>query len=343
VFGIDFDVLIPETQAMLGNITGFGTNVMTWTGDVPDDSTAIVYNLSYDTPSGNGWNLVMLPLHHGAPEPAVMMASDLYYELVGLGLDPLTVAYRVSGGGWVSIVDLGGTIYFDFEIHPGQVYLLWVNNDGVWPAYARSGGAPEPVNAGFEPSEVGIEMPKSSIIPVYTADGGIVEALEVTAIWGDQSIICSYQNGIARVEFSDFDGIIPGVEIQVVFEGEGYLGQTTIAAPNGPVDVAKEVYLERSTPTLPEEFVLYANVPNPFNPTTAIKFDLPEAVRCDLSVYNLNGRKVRTLISEDIQAGYHRAVWDGRDDTGKELPGGIYFYKLSAGDFSAQRRMLFVK
>ncbi len=343
VFGIDFDVVTPGREAMLGSIAGFGSASVRWTGDLPGDSTLIQYNLSYDVGSGNGWNLVMLPLHHGAPEPSVMMASDLFYELDAMGLDPLTVAYRVPGGGWVSIVELGGTIYFDFEIHPGQVYLLWVNSNGTWPSYARSGGSPEPVNADFEPSDAGIEMPKSSIIPVSTENGEEIERLEATAISGDQTVDCSFENGIVRVEFSNFDGITPGVEVQVVFDGGSYTGQTVIAVPNGPVDIAKEVVLEGTAPALPDEFVLHANVPNPFNPTTAIKFDLPEDVRCDLTVYNLNGRKVRTLVSEDVQAGYHRVVWDGRDDSGKELPGGVYFYRINAGDYSAQRRMMFVK
>ncbi len=342
VFGIDFDVIDPGLEAMLGNIAGFGSDILAWTGDVPPDSTAIQYNLSYDTPSGNGWNLIMLPIHYGDPEPTTVMASDLYYELDGLGLDPLTVAYRVPGGGWVSIVDLGGTIYFDFEIHPGQVYLIWVNNDGVWPSYARS-GVVDPVEANFEPADIDLDMPKSTVIPVKTEDGGELEELSVTAVWDDQTIDCSYQNGIVRVEFSNFDGIVPGIEVDVLFEGKGYVGQTSVAVPGGPVDQAKEVTLAKTTPTLPDEFALHNNVPNPFNPTTAIKFDLPKEVRCDLSVYNLNGRRVRTLVSEDVEAGYHRVVWNGKDDSGRELPGGVYFYRLNAGEFSAQRRMMFVK
>jgi len=338
VAGFDFDVLNPGLEAMLGSITGFGAAVMTWTGDIPPDSTAIQYALNYEAVASNGWNLIMLPLHHGH----LPMASDLYYELDGLGVDPLTVAYRVAGGGWVSIVDLGGVIYFDFPIYPGQVYLVWVNSDGTWPAYARSGGA-DPVDATFEPTDAGIDMPKSLVIPVYTDDGEELEEVRATAVWGEQSVDCSYQNGVVRVEFSNFDGIVPGTLVDVIIESGEYVAQTSVAVPSGPVEYAKPLYLEQSGSALPDEFALHSNVPNPFNPATSIKIDLPEGTHCDLTIYNLNGRAVRKLVSEDLEAGYHTVIWNGTDNSGRAVPGGIYFYKLTAGDFSSQRRMMLVK
>lgn len=68
--------------------------------------------------------------------------------------------------------------------------------------------------------------------------------------------------------------------------------------------------------------------PNPFNPTTVIRFELPEAGRVDLSIYDVHGRRLRTLVAGELSGGAHERGWDGRDDLGRELPSGSYFARL---------------
>ncbi|MHB2150208.1 carbohydrate-binding module family 20 domain-containing protein [Calditrichota bacterium LG25] len=98
------------------------------------------------------------------------------------------------------------------------------------------------------------------------------------------------------------------------------------------------------TPQTPKEFTLNQNYPNPFNPTTTISFTLPEASRVTLSVYNVLGQKVRTLIDNQLaSAGTHAKQWDGRDEAGHKVASGIYFYKLEAGDFSSIKKMVLMK
>lgn len=92
------------------------------------------------------------------------------------------------------------------------------------------------------------------------------------------------------------------------------------------------------------EFKLNQNYPNPFNPTTTISFSLPEASRVTLAVYNVLGQKVRTLINNQLAtAGFHAKQWDGRDDAGRQVASGIYFYKLEAGNFSSIKKMVLMK
>ena len=92
------------------------------------------------------------------------------------------------------------------------------------------------------------------------------------------------------------------------------------------------------------EFKLNQNYPNPFNPTTTISFSLPEASRVTLAVYNVLGQKVRTLINNQLAtAGLHAKQWDGRDDAGRQVASGIYFYKLEAGNFSSIKKMVLMK
>lgn len=75
--------------------------------------------------------------------------------------------------------------------------------------------------------------------------------------------------------------------------------------------------------------VLHQNAPNPFNPRTTIKFDLSESGPVHLSVFDVAGRLVRTLVDESMPQGSHEAVWDGRDATGQEVGSGSYLARLS--------------
>jgi len=96
-------------------------------------------------------------------------------------------------------------------------------------------------------------------------------------------------------------------------------------------------------PDLPRVAALAQNSPNPFNPTTSIQMALPAAGPVDLVVYGLDGRVVRTLVSEALPAGFHTVAWDGRDDGGLPVASGAYIYRLRAGDFVSSRKMLLLK
>ena len=94
---------------------------------------------------------------------------------------------------------------------------------------------------------------------------------------------------------------------------------------------------------IPGKFALRQNFPNPFNPTTEIRYDLPEEGFVSLAIYNMVGQKVRTLRSETMQPGYHSMVWDGRNDVGSQVATGMYFYSIHTGSFQATKKMLFLK
>lgn len=95
---------------------------------------------------------------------------------------------------------------------------------------------------------------------------------------------------------------------------------------------------------IPQSYTLYQNYPNPFNLPTTIRFDLPQSGRVRLVIYNALGQPVRTLIDADLPArSLHEASWDGRDDGGREVASGVYFYRLDAGRFQKTRRMLLLK
>ena len=94
---------------------------------------------------------------------------------------------------------------------------------------------------------------------------------------------------------------------------------------------------------IPDRFTLKQNYPNPFNPVTRIQFSLSEAGACHLTIFNIKGQVVRTLVSGFRQAGRYTVQWDSRDDNGLPVPSGIYFYRLKAGDQVLTRKMGFIK
>jgi len=93
----------------------------------------------------------------------------------------------------------------------------------------------------------------------------------------------------------------------------------------------------------PSGFALSQNYPNPFNPTTKIEFTLVKSDFVTLQIYDVLGRKVRTLVSEDLPSGYKSVFWDGKNDDGKEVASGVYFYQLKVGNFSEPKKMLLLK
>ena len=96
-------------------------------------------------------------------------------------------------------------------------------------------------------------------------------------------------------------------------------------------------------PVLPKDFWLGQNYPNPLNLETVIEYRLPNDCQVKLTIYNILGQRVKTLINGFQKAGYKRIVWNGRDDSGKEVSSGIYLYKIDAGRHSDVKKMVIVK
>ena len=115
----------------------------------------------------------------------------------------------------------------------------------------------------------------------------------------------------------------------------------------GPINISGTAVDESITDILPTSFKLDQNYPNPFNPSTSIWFDLPARAKVTLTVFNLLGQEVSTLVDEDLPAGRHLSIWDGHSDNGVSVASGIYFYKLIAesGDnqFVETKKMMLLK
>jgi hypothetical protein len=154
------------------------------------------------------------------------------------------------------------------------------------------------------------------IDPDFTpAPGNLVELTTGTA-WTDSSAGVADHYKISSVDFAGNES--------------GPTSPWTTTAADGPA--------------VPTEFALYQNVPNPFNPTTTIRYDVPVGGGAvTLRVYDVHGRLVRTLVDERQSPGQKTVVWQGKDDRGKGIATGVYFYRMTAPGFEVARKMVLLQ
>ena len=94
---------------------------------------------------------------------------------------------------------------------------------------------------------------------------------------------------------------------------------------------------------LPQSFTLEQNYPNPFNPSTTILYNLSNDELVSFEIFNLNGKKVRTLVNEYQNSGPKKVIWNADNNHGRQVPAGIYLYSIVAGNVKQTKKMLLVK
>ena len=117
----------------------------------------------------------------------------------------------------------------------------------------------------------------------------------------------------------------------VMRSGRGFDGNS--ASSKGSADLGE------ISPQSPNTFGLGHNYPNPFNPETKIRFQLPEASYVVVRIFNTLGQEIRMLADQQYEAGHHSVGWDGKDNSGNAVSSGIYFYQLQAGTFTQVKKM----
>ncbi len=108
-------------------------------------------------------------------------------------------------------------------------------------------------------------------------------------------------------------------------------------------EVAGKMTRSMTIENIPDEFVLYSNYPNPFNPITKIDYGLPEASNVQLIIYDILGREVTTLVNGMQEPGYKLITWHGTNAFGKKVGAGMYFYLIQAGDFRQVKKLVLLK
>ena len=179
-------------------------------------------------------------------------------------------------------------------------------------------------------------------IEVASNDGGIFS----TPLEGIQ-LYDGHERGISSVGIFDImgKGNIPASKTEtIVLEiPENATCLSAVGVNENGEEVTVKIDNSRKSATLPREFKLYQNRPNPYNPSTIISYDLPREGNVKLEIFNLLGQKVTTLVDEFQSAGHYEVEWNSTDAVDRALAGGMYFYRLSMDGFSQSRKMLLLK
>ena len=136
--------------------------------------------------------------------------------------------------------------------------------------------------------------------------------------------------------------------IRIILEDD--LGAVTNLGPNDLANLNFQNYIYVSNTILgsnnenmPNQYLLHQNYPNPFNPITTLRYNVPEKVIVKISIFDISGNPIKTLVNEIKSAGYYYARWDAVNDKGQSVSAGVYFCKIQAGNFVKTKKMILLK
>ncbi len=179
-------------------------------------------------------------------------------------------------------------------------------------------------------------------------------------IIGDYAFTSYYYSGFRVFDISDPTNIkvVAEYDTSPTTSREGFGGAFGVYpfAPSGNIYVSDQTGLyifkfdgkitgiiTAESNEIPTEFTLGQNYPNPFNPDTKIDYSLATRSDVHINIYNVLGQPVRSLVDQNQTAGQHTVIWDGKDNFGIEVSAGFYFYKMQAGAFVENKRMVYLK
>ena len=257
-----------------------------------------------------------------------------------------------------------GDVNGDGSTDSGDAILILRKSAGLIDRFPRE-GATRPVLSSAQggvtlgqariTSQEGMELPLVLDGAVYGGDLKFTcdaEGCTITGVEGPQGVLIAVntqESGTAQVSFAKADPVSDPIVLHILLSVTEPYETVTTGLTGGLYDLCGlsvgEVHLDRAVQVIPSDYNLLQNRPNPFNPATTIRYDLPEAGHVVLRIYSLNGQLVRSLVNDQFNAGRHTVEWDGRDETGRTVSSGIYLYRLvvDGGRYMATRRMVFLK
>jgi len=201
------------------------------------------------------------------------------------------------------------------------------------PAAPHGSSLPDGVSLDLEPGALLGDQPAPHFL--HAASGGLSAHL---AVLGHGIGVVGHGELLRLVSDRPLDLPTPTIDARDTALGPLPTSLPTAVSGSGPADPGPG-----GSGAVPAVFASHGPHPNPFNPATTLAFDLPRAQAVNLTVYALDGRRVRTLLQDALPAGHHAARWDGRDHAGRPAAAGTYLYRLQAGPWSATGKLELVK
>ena len=252
-------------------------------------------------------------------------------ETPPLDCDPTTTSARSRPDVEISLVKIEST-----EPDEITVAIQMSNPEGLT-AFGIDLGFPDDVLSL-------IEVKSASLTELWQAVDGLENVAGVVSIGGfnDEAVSVSSSGYLATVTFRVMENASGDVEFWM-FNKVDDLADAKLTAKSYLFPLAVTNVHKIDPGNVPETFSLDQNYPNPFNMQTEIVYQLPEAAQTTLAIYNSMGQEIRTLVSQKQDAGRYAAHWDGRDNNGKNLPSGVYIYKLSTSKFVSAKKLFLIK
>ena len=148
------------------------------------------------------------------------------------------------------------------------------------------------------------------------------------------------------VSSNSLDNLLGGLDIDET-EFHWYINaldeEYTVVSDTGEFVLSRAALGAVDGYAIPEQFSLHQNYPNPFNPVTTLRYDLPENALINITIYDMLGRQVKTLMDQTQDAGYRSIIWDATNDYGKPVSAGIYLYQIQAGEYISTKKMVLLK
>jgi len=191
-----------------------------------------------------------------------------------------------------------------------------------------------------------------SLFQARCQPGGLIQArvtMTDTSHTGDEVGINIDENAYTVMIGSNGKGLLsqtgfnPGAHIVELADPSGCFPPITVTCSTGLAKDGDDSWDGDESWEIPSATVLLENYPDPFNPSTTIRYALSEDTHVTLKVYNMLGQLVATLADELQFAGYQQTVWDGSNDFGQKVASGVYIYRITVGSFSETKRMLLLK
>ncbi|MCC7430437.1 carboxypeptidase regulatory-like domain-containing protein [bacterium] len=287
-----------------------------------------IFGTYFTAPTGT-YKLMFLP-SYSPLMPNTGNYSRIFYGGGNSLNDPLTTVFTVTNsntttlsqttlpvsGGGISgnILDNGGSVIQNEDLH-----ILTYDSNGLVSGHFGTG------------SDLGLN---NGTYQITGLPAGSYTAVALTEGYSNQW----YNNVNSNLEINETNFLVQTAPANTSTIS---VGNSVVSGINFGLVLGTE---EESNGYTPAEFTLSQNYPNPFNPATQIEFTVPAKSNVKITVYNILGKQVKELVSQNFEAGNHKVIWNGTNDENKKVSSGIYFYQLkSSTGFSQVKRMVLIK
>ena len=301
--------------------------------------------------TNNGVNWVQTSLNNQFILTLVISGNTIF---AGTG-SPQNDIYLSTNGGdnWSKVSDPGGDVfslaiggsYVFSGCGPNGVYRT-SNNGANWSQTSLNSGIFYDIKTNgaqifagstsglFVSTNYGTNWTETSLsTQVVYAIG--VSGINLFAANGNSGVYVSSNNGINWVQRNEG---LSGANVQSLWIHNNYVFAGAVAGSISRRSISELTPITNTSLDMPSAFSLSQNYPNPFNPATNIEFSIPQASFVKLAVYDVSGRELETLVSQNMTAGTYKADWDA-----SKYSSGVYFYRIDAGEYKSVRKMMLIK